>query len=72
MTRFTTIFHQALNKKQIEKIGEKTFGTTHCTEFDKTFCKGQIGAWENHYNEKNLLLFYMRYGRYQRVFGYIQ
>ena len=70
--QFAAVFSQDLKEKQVEEISQKMFGTAHPTEFDQTFRKGQIGAWKSHYNEKNLLLFYMRYGRYQKAFGYIQ
>lgn len=55
---------QKLSEEEIEEIGKGMFGTS------QTFRKGQIGSWEGNYSPENLLLFYMRYGRYQKSFGY--
>jgi hypothetical protein len=70
--RFASLFRLDLSETQIQEIGKKTFGKTHPSKFDRTFHKGKIGEWKSHYNDKNLLLFYMRYGRYQKAFGYIE
>lgn len=62
--RIALSLEQELKEDQVETIGEKMFGAS------TTFRKGQIGSWEGKYNESNLLLFYLRYGRYQKAFGY--
>ncbi|MCB1110109.1 MAG: hypothetical protein KDK64_03945 [Chlamydiia bacterium] len=68
--RFAEVFSQSLSEEEVKRVSDKTFGKTHASAFDRTFRKGQIGSWKEHYNEKNLLLFYMRYGRYQKLLGY--
>ena len=55
---------QDLKQDQIESIGKEMFGSS------KTFRKGKIGSWIGQYNERNLFIFYLRFGRYQKALGY--
>lgn len=68
--RFAQFFSIELSDIEIQEIGIQMFGTDYESVHDRTFRKGQIGSWKEHYSSENLALFESKYALFQKELGY--
>ncbi|MCB1106658.1 MAG: hypothetical protein KDK76_01010 [Chlamydiia bacterium] len=69
---FASLFSIELTQEKVEEIGEKMFGNSYPSDFNRTFRKGKIGGWKDAFSEKNLQIFNARYGHFQQALGYFK